>query len=376
MSRRDKPLRVLHIGARPDFGRGTGIDVAAWPLLAAQVAEGADVTLLVLGDLEQAAYAEAARVGVTLAVVPPKRFETLSRQGLAALRRIQPDVVHLHSVFIPAHAQLARVLRHLRIPYVLSPHAGLNLWRGRLKKAAYGAVVEKPYFRRAAAIFVLTKRERQVVSSWLGTRGRSPQYLELPNSILPLSSHTPLWTRPACSRLVYLGRFDVLKKGLDRLVEIARLMPDVEVMAYGAASASERPGYEKLCRQGLPDNMRFLDPVYGDEKIAVFNSATIYVQPSRDDGFPMSIVEAMRLGVPVAVTRGCDIAEVIVEKDLGMLLPDDPVHAAADLASVLEHPGRLYHGSWAGQEWVIDALSPKRAAQRTIIAYDRALALE
>ena len=180
MSRRDKPLRILHIGARPDFGRGTGVDVAAWPLLTAQVAEGADVTLLVLGDLEQDAYAEAARVGVTLAVVPPKRFETLSRQGLAALRRIQPDVVHLHSVFIPAHAQLARVLRHLRIPYVLSPHAGLNLWRGRLKKAVYGAVIEKPYFRRAAAIFVLTNREQQVVSNWLGPRGRSPQYVELP----------------------------------------------------------------------------------------------------------------------------------------------------------------------------------------------------
>ena len=153
-------------------------------------------------------------------------------------------------------------------------------------------------------------------------------------------------------------------------------MPDVEVMAYGAASASERPGYEKLCRQGLPDNMCFLDPVYGDEKIAAFNSATIYVQPSRDDGFGMSIVEAMRLGVPVAVTRGCDIADMIAEKDLGMLLPDDPVHAAADLASVLEHPARLHQGSRAGQEWVIDALSPKRAAQRTIIAYDRALALE
>jgi hypothetical protein len=143
-----KPLRVLHVGIEPDYGRrANGIEIAMWPLLAAQVAEGADVTLLVLGEVAEAAYAEAARIGVTLAVVPSRRLETLSREGVATAARIQPDVVHLHSVFIPAHAQLARALRRLDIPYFLSPHGGLNLWRGRLKKATYGTLVEKPYFR-------------------------------------------------------------------------------------------------------------------------------------------------------------------------------------------------------------------------------------
>ncbi len=368
-----KPLRVLHVGLWPDLGHGSGVDVAAWPLLAAQVAAGADVTLLVRGEQEQAVDAEAARMGVTLAVVPSQRLETLSREGVAAVKRIRPHVVHLHSVFVPAHAQLARVLSRLGIPYFLSPHAGLNLWRGRLKKAVYGTLVEKPYFRRADTIFVLTRRERQVVEGWLGPRGRSAQYLELPNSIPALSPGAHLWTPPARPRLVYLGRFDVVKKGLDRLVEIARLMPDVEVSAYGAASRTERPGFETICRRGLPDNMSFLEPVYGDEKMAAFTSATIYVQPSRDDGFPMSIVEAMRLAVPVAVTRGCNIADTIAEEDLGMLLPNDPVRAAADLASALDDSNRLDQWSRAGKKWTVDALSPERAAQRTIRAYEAAL---
>jgi glycosyltransferase involved in cell wall biosynthesis len=368
-----KPLRVLHVGPRPDFGCGGGVDVAVWPLLAAQVADGADVTLLVLGELEQAAYAEAARIGVTLTVVPSQLVETLSREGVAALKFIRPDVAHLHSVFIPAHAQLARVLRHLGIPYFLSPHAGLNLWRGRLKKAVYGAIVEKPFFRRAEAVFVLTRRERQVIEGWLGPRGRSPLYLELPNSILALPPEARLWTPPTRPRLVYLGRFDVAKKGLDRLVEIARLMPHVEFVAYGAASRSERLGFERLCRRGLPDNMRFLGPVHRDEKMAAFTSATIYVQPSRDDGFPMSIVEAMRLAVPVAATRGCNIADTIAEGDLGMLLPDDPVQAAAEIASALEDSNRLDRWSRAGRQWTIDALSPERAAQQTLRAYKAVL---
>jgi glycosyltransferase involved in cell wall biosynthesis len=368
-----RPLRVLHVGLRPDTGYGGGVDVASWPLLTAQVAEGVDVTLLVLGELDQTSRAEAARVGVSVTTVNSQRLETLSRDGRATIRYIRPDVVHFHSVFIPAHAQLAKALGRLDIPYFLSPHAGLNLWRGRMKKAIYGSLIEKPYFRRAATIFVLTKRERQVVERWLGPRGRSPQYLELPNSMPALSPGTDLWIPGESHRLVYLGRFDVMKKGLDRLVEIARLLPGVEVNAYGAAYQTERPGFERLCRQGLPANMCFLEPVHGAAKMTALTSATIYVQASRDDGFPMSIVEAMRLGVPVAVTKGCDIAETIGEQDLGMLLSDDPSSAAAELMAAMQDSSRLAHWSRAGREWTINALSPKRTAQRTIRAYEAAL---
>ena len=373
MASLDKRLRVVHVGLRPNTGFGGGVDVASWPLLTAQVAEGVDVTLLVLGELDQASQAEAARVGVSLTTVRSQRLETLSSEGRATIRRIRPDVVHFHSVFIPAHAQLAKALRRLDIPYFLSPHAGLNLWRGRLKKAIYGSLVEKPYFRGAATIFVLTKREQQVVERWLGPRGRSPQCVVLPNSMPALPSGAGLWTPGERQTLVYLGRFDVIKKGLDRLVEVARLLPDVEVNAYGAAARTERSAFERLCREGLPANMHFLKPVYGEAKRTALTSATIYVQVSRDDGFPMSIVEAMQLGVPVAVTKGCDIAQTIGDEDLGMLLSDDPSSAAAELMSAIQDSSRLDHWSCAGREWTIDALSPKRAAQRTIRAYEAAL---
>lgn len=373
MASLDKPLRVLHVGLRPNTGFGGGVDVASWPLLTAQVAEGIDVTLLVLGELDQASQVEAARVGVNVVTVRSQRLETVSSEGRAAIRRIRSDVVHFHSVFIPAHAQLAKALRRLDIPYFLSPHAGLNLWRGRAKKAIYGSLVEKPYFRGAATIFVLTKREQQVVERWLGPRGRSPQYVVLPNSMPALPSAAGLWTPGKRQTLVYLGRFDVIKKGLDRLVEIACLLPDVEVNAYGTAARTERSAFERLCRQGLPVNMHFLKPVYGEAKRTALTSATIYVQVSRDDGFPMSIVEAMQLGVPVAVTKGCDIAQPIGEEDLGMLLSDDPSSAAGELMSAIEDSSRLDHWSRAGRDWTIDTLSPKRAAQRTIRAYEAAL---
>lgn len=370
-----RPLRVLHLGPYPYYGQASGVDAAAWSMLSAQVAAGLDVWLMTLRGLTPAAHAEAARVGISLETAKLQPFQTLSHDGAAAVRRIGPNVVHFHSVFIPGHAQVARILDQLDIPYILSPHGGLNLWRGQLKKTIYAALVEKNHFSKARAIFVLTEREQEVVDSWLGGRRKPQRYLVLPNPIPPLPADTELWRLPNRPRLVYLGRFDVLKKGLDRLVAIARLLPNVQVSAYGIADRkTEQKNFAALCQSGLPDNIRFHGPVYNEEKIAALAAATIYVQLSRDEGFGMAIVEAMRQGVPVAITRGCDIANIVAEQDLGLILPDDPADAAAVLASTLTDSALLNRWSEAGREWTLQALSPKHAAAEIIAVYETAIA--
>ena len=367
-------VSVLHVGTKPDLGPGAnGIAVATWPLLAAQVTEGAQVTLLVLGEAGRKAYAEAERIGVTLLSASSRSLELLSRDGAEVARHIRPDVVHFHSVFMPAHAQLAVEFRRRSVPYFVSPHGGLNLWRGRLKKAVYGALVEKPYFRDSEGIFVLTLREQQLIERWLRPLTRMPAFLQLPNVIPALSPGVTVWTLPARPRLVYLGRFDVVKKGLDRLVQIARHLPDVQVFAYGVACRSESYRFRRLCRHGLPANMRFIDAVYGDAKFRAFTEATIYVQTSRDEGFGMSIVEAMRLGVPVALTQGCDIVQYLAGYDNYLPLPDDPGQAAARLRSALQDMRQLQHLSRAGREWTIDVLSPTAGARLAIQAYETIL---
>lgn len=87
----DKRLRVLHVGLWPDTGHVGGVDVASWPLLTAQVAEGTDVTLLVLERLEKISQAEAVGVGVGVTTARSQRLETLSSEGRAAIRRIHPE---------------------------------------------------------------------------------------------------------------------------------------------------------------------------------------------------------------------------------------------------------------------------------------------
>jgi glycosyltransferase involved in cell wall biosynthesis len=365
-----RPLRVWHVGPVPDYGRGGGVDVAAWPLVKAQQAAGAIVSMLMVGAPSSAATAEAANAGIELIIARTARFGRWQLiRDPAIFDRGRPDIVHFHGVFMPSHGQLARKLRPLGIPYVVTPHGGFNFWRAKLKKAVYGALVEKSYLRNAGALFLLSKREKDLALSWIGAKNRVPQLIEIENAIPPVSFGGPQWTLPTRQRLVYLGRFDIFKKGIDRLVDIARNMPEADVFAYGYATGTEVPVFEKLRESGLPENFRFQSPVFDDAKLAALTSASMYVQTSRDDAFPMSIVEAMRLGVPVALTRGCAVSDQIREKDLGLIIPDDPAEAAAVLSAALRDENKLYQWSAAGQKWTAEDLSPESIAERTLAIY-------
>jgi hypothetical protein len=94
-----------------------------------------------LGDPSPAAIVEAANVDIEPLVARRARrrprYWTLGRNSSPILDRgRRPDIVHFNSVFIPAHAQLARKQRLNGISYVITPHGGLNLWSGDPARAA------------------------------------------------------------------------------------------------------------------------------------------------------------------------------------------------------------------------------------------------
>jgi glycosyltransferase involved in cell wall biosynthesis len=363
-------VRVMHVGPRPDPASGNGVDVASWPLLQAQVAAGAEVSMLIAHPASEAELDIARRAGVTVTTARQTRIAYARGELDRALNGVQPDVVHLHSVFIPAQAQLCAKLRRAAIPYAVTPHGGLNLFRGRWKKAVYGAVIERRRLGGAGALFVLTAREEAVLKQWLG--GRPVPYVELPNPA-PALVGEETWTPPRKPAVVFLGRYDVYKKGLDRFVGLARLLPEVDFRGYGSASAAERQGFERLVGGGLPSNVAFLAPVHGVQKTQALQTTTMYLHPARNEGFGMSIVEAMALGVPVAMSADCDLADGLRERQAALILPDDLREAAAMLKGALEDRHALHAFADAGDQWVRDALDAELLAARSLETYEALL---
>ncbi|HBL26097.1 MAG TPA: hypothetical protein DD490_04595, partial [Acidobacteria bacterium] len=145
------------------------------------------------------------------------------------------------------------------------------------------------------------------------------------------------------------------------LVLACRLDPADEARAAGWAR-----------ERGIEEDLRFTGFVEDAELVALYNAATLYVHPSRAEGFGLPVLEAMRCGAPVAVADAGSLPEVVGEA-AARFDPERP----QDLARVLEQ----LLGDAAGRRALGDQARHRAAGfcaedlgRETLAAYEEAAA--
>lgn len=99
-------------------------------------------------------------------------------------------------------------------------------------------------------------------------------------------------------QILAVGRFGDRLKGFDRLIEAFALVEDKEwKLVFAGGAADESPELTERARQlGILGNIVFLGKVTEIDK--TYAEAGIFVIPSRSEGFPNALAEAMIAGVP------------------------------------------------------------------------------
>ena len=85
---------------------------------------------------------------------------------------------------------------------------------------------------------------------------------------------------------------------------------------------------------GIADRCEFHGWVAGAEREELFERAAVYCLPSKNEGLPMSVLEAMARGIPTVATPVGGIPQVINDGVNGVLIPVDNYQA---LAVALNH---------------------------------------
>jgi glycosyltransferase involved in cell wall biosynthesis len=107
-----------------------------------------------------------------------------------------------------------------------------------------------------------------------------------------------------------------------------------ELVLAGKATEDARPWLERLERPPLKGVVRHIGYVDSDQRRALFEGARLLVQPSFEEGFGLSVLDAMTLGVPVVAANRGSLPEVL--GDAGLLVdPEQPAEIANAIARML-----------------------------------------
>jgi glycosyltransferase involved in cell wall biosynthesis len=144
-------------------------------------------------------------------------------------------------------------------------------------------------------------------------------------------------------RLITVGSLEYLYKGPDTLIEaVARCVAaglDIEVTFVGSGRCL--PEMQALAqRLGLNERVRFLGQLAAGPAIrSELDRADLFVLPSRAEGLPRAMIEAMARALPAVGSRVGGIPELLQDDEL--VNPGDANSLSQKLVEVLNDPRRF-----------------------------------
>jgi glycosyltransferase involved in cell wall biosynthesis len=138
-------------------------------------------------------------------------------------------------------------------------------------------------------------------------------------------------------RLLFVGRV-VFQKGLDVLLAaLAQLPRDGDWQLEIIGDGDRRSALEaEAARLGVAARIRFAGWCRRTEIAERYRAADVFVFPSRDEGMPNVVLEAMASGLPIVATAIAGNEELVRDGENGFLVPpDDPAALAAALVRIV-----------------------------------------
>jgi glycosyltransferase involved in cell wall biosynthesis len=78
---------------------------------------------------------------------------------------------------------------------------------------------------------------------------------------------------------------------------------------------------------GIADRINFLGWQNGDGLVRRYSQANLFVYPSRHEGMPNAVLEAMACGLPVLASQIAGNEELVTHKETGLLVPAEDANA-------------------------------------------------
>jgi glycosyltransferase involved in cell wall biosynthesis len=347
---------------------GGGIPPAIFGLYEHLAAPGANIVLVASDPPDQA---QTIRV-ITYRTLGPRSFG-FSPDLPNILEQECPDIVHLHGLWTYASIAAQIWRRRTGKPIVISPHGMMDPWALRqsaIKKRIAGEVFEWANLRKASCIHALTQGEAQALSDC----GFGNHVVKIPNGI-ELTQHAD--RRDSSKRiLLYLGRLHPKKGIAETIVAWSVLQKESlvgparwQLVIAGWDDGDQLDKLRQLVKKvDVEQWVKFVGPVFGSAKDALYESADATILASYSEGLPMTVLETWSCGKPAFITEQCNLPEGF-EAGAAFKITTDPQVIANVLIATLPDEVQLIRAGRAGRALVERSFNWRKISERWLTLY-------
>lgn len=255
----------------------------------------------------------------------PPRAEYLPWSVAAPLPPAWASIVHvntwLHRRFIPTNLPVVATMHLCVHDASLDPY---KEWPKRAYHRLWVRPLEDSVLKRADRV--------TAVSEYTSDRTREtfslPDVEVIYNGVEIPESYRIRSASGRPFRLLYVGNW-LRRKGVDLLGPVMNLLGDDFELLYTADSKASR------LRDDLPGNCRCIGRLSPSELAHAYLDADALLFPSRLEGLPLAVIEAMATGLPVVTVRSSSLPEVVLDGISGVLCDVDDVSGLASAIRLL-----------------------------------------
>ena len=257
------------------------------------------------------------------------------REIIAALRDLAPDLVSTHTAKAGWIGRAA--CTRLGLAAIYTPHGWSIGDRVSASAGAAFTLAEKAAARWSAAIICVSESEKRLALR----KGIAPEekLWVVHNGVHDVDASLRAHPEITPVRLCSVARFESPKDHVTLLRALAAIGSpnwELDLVGDGPLEMSMRALAAEL---GIAARVHFLG--YQRDPAAALAAAQLFVLSSRSEGFPRSILEALRAGLPVVASDVGGVREAVDPGRNGLLVsPGRPQELAAALRSLLEDRSR------------------------------------
>lgn len=300
--------------------------------------------------------------------IHPLRDALAIHETAQVLRALKPHLVSTHTAKAGIVGRVAG--RMARIPVLFTPHGWAISNRISPVSGRIFRLAERLAAPLASTIVNVCDAERALALA----HGIAPQnklavvhngVADIPAALLAHPAAEPV-------RIAMVARFEAPKDHaalLRSLAELRALPWELEFIGEGPSQLDTRM---LAVRLGIADRVDFAGSC-GDVA-GHLSRCQIFALTSRSEGFPRSILEAMRAGLPVVASNVGGIAEAVVNGENGFVVPaSSPAALTEALRTLIANPGLRASFGRKGREFYETRFTFDLMYAKTVALYSEIL---